>query len=229
MNDYDDIFYRKMADAYFNNNAWTKLRMAQVTKLINPQKEDKIIDLGCGMGATIYFCSTFGAEVTGVYLSPIAIHKAKEFFKDSNIRFYETDVSDLHIFNNESFDKAISLDLIEHIPQETFEKMLKEVFRCLRKGDVLGLYTPSPSHLIERLTAHNFIIKQNPTHIALKRMEDIKAALVKNGFKIEVGYYTPSFIPLLNIERMVQLLPYVGDLFKYRICVNAIKSSEEHR
>ena len=46
---YDVEFYQAMALAYLERTACTKLRLAQVEKMVDPQPGDKIVDLGCGM------------------------------------------------------------------------------------------------------------------------------------------------------------------------------------
>ena len=221
---YDDKFYEDMAVAYLNQTAWTRLRLAQVKRMVDPQPDDKIIDLGCGMGAVAHFCSTFGARVVGVDLSPVALQTAKRLFKDAPITFFERDVSNLHGIEDESFDKAVSADLVEHIPQTVFEGMLRETFRVLKPDGTLFIYTPNPSHIIERMKAHDFILKQNPTHIDLKTQDRLISTLEANGFHIRLVYFTLSFIPVFNlIERLMMPLPVIGAFFRYRMCVSAIK------
>jgi 2-polyprenyl-3-methyl-5-hydroxy-6-metoxy-1,4-benzoquinol methylase len=221
---YDDKFYDSMATAYLEKTAWTKLRLAQVKRMVDPQPGDKIIDLGCGMGAVAHFCSTFGAQVVGVDLSPVAIQVAKRLFEDAHIAFYERDVCDLHGIDDESFGKAVSADLVEHITQPSFEDMVRETFRVLRPGGTFSIYTPNPTHVIERMKACNCVLKQNPTHIDLKSKDRIVVTLEATGFKAKQAYFVPSFIPVFNlIERAMMPLPAVGALFRYRICVSAVK------
>jgi hypothetical protein len=45
----DDKFYEVLTAAYLKQTAWTRLRLAQVKRIVDPQPGDKIIDLGCGM------------------------------------------------------------------------------------------------------------------------------------------------------------------------------------
>ncbi|RLC76752.1 MAG: hypothetical protein DRJ03_14160 [Chloroflexi bacterium] len=221
---YDDKFYKDMASAYLEQTAWTRLRLAQVKRMVDPQPGDRVIDLGCGMGAVSHFCSTFGAEVVGVDLSPTAIQAARRIFEDAPITFYARDVSDLYGIADASFDKAVSADLVEHITQSSFEGMAKEAFRVLEPGGTLSIYTPNPTHLIERMKAHNFILKQNPTHIDLKRRKRLVTTLEAAGFHIKMAYFTPSFIPVFSlIERMMIPLPALGAFFRYRTCISAIK------
>jgi 2-polyprenyl-3-methyl-5-hydroxy-6-metoxy-1,4-benzoquinol methylase len=134
---YDDKFYDDMAAAYLEQTAWTRLRLAQVKRMVDPQPGDRVIDLGCGMGAVTHFCSTFGAEVVGVDLSSTAIQAAKRLFEDAPITFYERDVSNLHGMEAESFDKAVSADLVEHITQSSFEGINAGGSRLLHKTGIL--------------------------------------------------------------------------------------------
>jgi cyclopropane fatty-acyl-phospholipid synthase-like methyltransferase len=213
-----------MSDAYLNQTPWTRLRLAQVKRVIDPRPGDRIIDLGCGMGAVAHFCSTFGAQAVGVDLSPVAIGMARELFPQAGLEFHERDVSDLHGIGDGTFDKAVSADLVEHIPQAVFEGMLREAFRVLRSDGVFFIYTPNPAHVIERLKARNWILKQNPTHIDLKSERRIVSTLVETGFWIQEVYSVASFFPVFNlIERLMMPLPAVGALFRYRTCVSAVK------
>jgi 2-polyprenyl-3-methyl-5-hydroxy-6-metoxy-1,4-benzoquinol methylase len=221
---YDELFFRNMAKAYFNKTAWTQLRLMQVQKFVNPMPGDKIIDLGCGMGSISHFCSLSGAEVTGVDQSPLAIEFAEKLFPSSKLRFLERDVADLRGFVDSSFDKAVSADLVEHITQSTFECMLSETSRVLKPGGTFFIYTPNPSHLFEIFKSHDFILKQNPTHIDLKTEQRLVSTIIRSGFLVRKVCFTPSFIPLFDqLERIIMRMPLIGDYFKYRICVSCEK------
>lgn len=221
---YNESFHEGMLGFYVKMNRWTRLRLKQLVKMANPSSDDNIIDLGCSSGAITHFCSTFGARVTGVDASDAAIRMTKKTFKNNNlISFYKADVSDLSIFGGQSFNKAVAFDLVEHLPQETFEKMLKEVYRILKPKGVLCIYTPNPTHIIEHLKAREFL-KQNPTHIAIRTMDDICMSMEQAGFTIELVYFTPSFIPIINVfETIFGKIPKIGELFRYRICIRGIK------
>lgn len=221
---YTEEFHKGMLNLYKSKSRWTKLRLEQVMKMVNPIGEDKILDLGCSSGAIAHFCSIFGANVAGVDFSKSAIKTARELFQNNNLVFYKRNVSNLYGFKNESFNKATAFDLIEHIPHEVFEGMLKEAYRVLTPNGTLSIYTPCPSHIIEQLKARNLLIKHNPTHIAIRTMDEIVLTLKKYGFEIDMAYYTPSFIPVINLlECICQPLPFIGKYFRYRICVRGVK------
>ncbi|MCJ7645357.1 methyltransferase domain-containing protein, partial [bacterium] len=158
-------------------------------------------------------------------ISPLAIQKAKELYRDNkNLHFVIHDVADLSIFEDEYFDKAVAMDLVEHIYQDTFERMVQETYRVLKAGGTLSIYTPCKTHLIECLKAKNFILRQDPKHVSVKSMSEIVSTLESFGFKIDMAYFTPSFFPIFRwIELLMQTIPLWGDLFRYRICVRGVK------
>jgi len=222
---YNESFHKGMLGFYLKKNKWTRLRLKQLIKMANPSSIDDIIDLGCSSGAITHFCSTFGARVTGVDASETAIGMAKKTFENNNlISFYKADVSNLYLFEKQSFNKAVAFDIVEHLPQETFEKMLQEVYRILKPKGKLCIYTPNPSHIIEHLKEREFLLKQNPTHIALRSMNEICMSMDKAGFTLDMVYFTPSFIPFINVfETIFGKIPKIGGLFRYRICIRGQK------
>jgi len=193
--------------------------------MVSPRPRDKILDLGCGTGNTAHFCSRFGANVTGIDISPLAIQKAKELYRNNkNLHFLIGNVADLSIFGDEYFNKAVAMDIVEHIYQDVFEEMVQATHRVLKVEGTLSIYTPCKTHLIERLKTRNFILKQDPTHVSVKSMSEIVSTLESFGFKIDMAYFTHSFFPIFRwIELLMQPIPLWGDLFKYRICVRGVK------
>jgi len=222
---YDEHYYALITEDYVNFTPFTKLRMKQILKMVQPRAEDIILDLGCATGSTAHSCGKFGADVTGIDLSPLAIQKAKELYKNyKNLHFLICNVADLSIFEDEYFDKAVATDLVEHLYQNVFEKMVQETWRVLKKGGTLSIYTPCKTHIIERLKTKNFILKQFPEHISVKSMKEIISPLKAYGFKVDMAYFTTSPFPFLKyVELLMQPIPLWGDLFKYRICVRGVK------
>ena len=163
--EYDEAFIDTMAEEYLRRTPWTQLRLAAVEDLVEPHPGDRVLDLGCAAGAITDFLSGFGCEVAGVDSEARAIERARELFPGR--RFEQADVASLP-FGDNSFDKAVAADLVEHLDDATFEAMLAECRRVLVPGGTLSLYTPNPRHLIERLKEREIILAQNKTHIGLR-------------------------------------------------------------
>jgi SAM-dependent methyltransferase len=214
--EYDETFVRTMANQYLERTPWTELRLAAVQDLVDPREGERVLDLGCAAGAITHFLSGFGCRVVGVDSEPLAIETARSLFPE--LEFVQADVVELP-FADQSFDKAVAADLVEHLDDEAFAGMLAEVHRGLVPGGTLSIYTPNPKHLIERLKARDLILAQNPTHIGLRDAATLAGFLVRAGFDVERSEWTPSFFRgLRTLERLAG--PRVA-LLRYRLCVRA--------
>ena len=205
-----------MASAYLERTPWTQLRLDALAELVGPRPDDRILDLGCAAGALTHFFAQSGARVVGVDSEPRAIEKARALFPD--LEFVQADVAILP-FADESFDKAVAGDLVEHLDDETFASMLREVRRVLVPGGTLSIYTPNPRHPIERLKAHNIVLAQNPTHIGLRTEAELARMLETNGYTIERLAWTPSFFRGLRL--LERALGKRFESWRYRLCIRA--------
>ena len=213
---YDEAFMRTMATEYAERTPWTELRLAAVRDLVDPHEGERILDLGCAAGAVTHFLSGFGCRVVGVDAEALAIETASSSFPQ--LEFVQADAAELP-FEEGSYDKAVAADLVEHLDDETFVRMLAETHRVLVDGGTLSIYTPNPKHLIERLKAHDLILAQNPTHIGLRDAETLAGFLVRSGYDVERNEWRPSFFRgLRTVERLAgSKVP----LLRYRLCLRA--------
>ncbi|HET9674307.1 MAG TPA: class I SAM-dependent methyltransferase [Gaiellaceae bacterium] len=213
---YDERFMDTMASEYLERTPWTELRLEAVRDLLDPQRGDRIVDLGCAAGAITHYLSTFGAEPVGVDLEPLAIARARELFQ--GLRFEVADATRLP-FDDASFDKAVAADFVEHIEDETFVAMCDELRRVLVPGGLFAIYAPNPRHLIERMKERDFVLAQNPTHIGLRDADHMRRVLEQGGFEVVRSEWRPSFFRgLRSVEKVAG--PKL-ELFRYRVCVLA--------
>ena len=139
-------------------------------------------------------------------------------------RFAQGDVADLSQFPDASFEAVAAIDLVEHVDDPTLAAMLRETRRVLKSGGRLGLYTPDRAHYVERLKAHDFVLKQFPQHIAVRRADAYRRFLADAGFSIDLDAWSVSPFPGVRwVERALAPLPLVGPTFRYRILMRAVK------
>ena len=98
---------------------------------------DRVLDLGCGNGKTSAALMERGAEVTGIDFSPSAVESCRKLFGGKG-RFLEADVRSLP-FADGVFDKAVSVHVIEHVPESDIHTAAEEIVRVLREGGELFL------------------------------------------------------------------------------------------
>jgi SAM-dependent methyltransferase len=219
--EYDQRFMDAMARAYLARTAWTRLRLGAVRDLVDPKPGDRVLDLGCASGAITHFLTTLGCDVVGVDSEPLAVETASKHFP--GLRFRLADVSGLP-FPDESFDKAVAADLVEHLEDETFAAMLAEARRVLVPGGTISIYTPNPRHPIERLKERDLILARNETHVGLRDSATLRRALEAAGFEVDRDEWRPSFwVGLRTLERLgggrVESL-------RYRLCLRGRKAAE---
>ena len=111
-------------------------------RLNEQNKQYSLIDLGCGDGRLLHALYSKGllknaSKIIGVDISIERIEKMKKLcpFAKGII----ADVCDLKQIPDNSFDVAISSQVIEHVPDDS--KMLKEVYRILNQA---GTFTFQP-------------------------------------------------------------------------------------
>ena len=211
---YDREFVESMAGAYLEQTPWTRLRLSAVRDLVEPRPGERVLDLGCAAGAVTHFLSTFGCRAIGVDAEPLAVETARSLFP--GLRFEIADVRALP-FEDASFDKAVAADLVEHVDGETLAGMLAEARRVLVPGGTVSLYTPNPAHVIERLKRRDLILAQNPTHIGLRKEDELGDALRASGFEVERSGWRTSFVPGLRVLEELGG-PHLESL-RYRLCL----------
>jgi tocopherol O-methyltransferase len=102
-----------------------------------------ILDVGCGIGgSSLYLAEKFGAQVTGITLSPVQANRARERARVAGLAakadFQVANALEMPFADN-SFDLVWSLESGEHMPDKV--KFLQECYRVLKPGGKLIFVT----------------------------------------------------------------------------------------
>lgn len=101
--------------------------------------------LGCGAGQDVVALATLGAVATGIDISPAQIAYARKYAAArgaENAAFVEGDIQDLSRFDDESFDLAVSIHVLGHVPDAAVA--IAEAARVLKPGGVLAFAVQHP-------------------------------------------------------------------------------------
>lgn len=129
------------------NGKQLDLRLISVFLLANPQKDLRILDIGCGRGELSYALAKAGATVTGIDYSSEAISIAKSTFShDSslNLEYICDDV--LNYPFSSKFDRIILSDVVEHIEEPALQILLIRCRELLSVDGFLIIHT-APNRL----------------------------------------------------------------------------------
>ena len=146
-----------------------------------PQKDEDILDVGCGTGMLTEKITEAGAIVTGMDASPEMINKAKQTY--SNIEFFVKDASNFSF--DKKFDAAFSNATFHWIKNQ--QNVLQCIYDVLKSGGRL-VYEMGAKRNIESI--HNAI----------------KKVLLEEGFetniKIEVNYFSSAAEQATMLEKV---------------------------
>lgn len=165
---------------------------------------DRVIDLGCGSGRLMVWNHDTGAWMVGVDVAPFFAHEA--------IEQADLVLGDLRRlpFPDNSFTKAWSLDVFEHLSREALHGFLQETARVMAPGGAVFVYThvrknaPIARGLrwINRLAG--WLERRGLIDMTVERLRksdhlnpladipDLEQTVAAAGFRIaRIRYYTP--------------------------------------
>jgi len=113
----------------------SRIRNDMLRAFLAPKRGELVADLGCGSGRAVLWNRDLGADVIGIDIAPFFSHDARQ-----QIDLMLADLRQLP-FADHTFDKAWSLDVLEHLSPEALDGMLSEAARILKPGGGLFVYT----------------------------------------------------------------------------------------
>ncbi|CDZ76257.1 Demethylrebeccamycin-D-glucose O-methyltransferase [Legionella massiliensis] len=120
-----------------------ELLIDKLATLLQIAPEEKILDVGCGMGgSSLYLAENYQAIMTGITLSPKQVALASQQAQEKNIKnvsFKIEDALTLDSLDDHSFDCIWSLESCEQFHDKSL--FIQQAFRVLKPGGKLILAT----------------------------------------------------------------------------------------
>jgi len=113
----------------------SRIRNDMLRTFLAPARGDLVADLGCGSGRALLWNRDLGATMVGIDIAPFFSHEARQ-----QVDLMLGDLRKLP-FADGTFDKAWSLDVLEHLSPDALAGMLGEASRVLKPGGSLFVYT----------------------------------------------------------------------------------------
>lgn len=196
---YDDDYFGDLETRYRRRTRFARRRIANVFALAPSVAGRRVIDLGCGMGTFAIEATRAGARGVGIDPSAAALAAARRVAAAENVPvgFVRADAAALP-FAGGSGDVMIAADLVEHLDDDTLRRVLTEAERVLGPGGALIVYTPSASHLFERLRSAG-VMRQDPSHIGIRDADALGRVIEGAGLHVAEVHYLPSHLPGWNL------------------------------
>ena len=182
----------------------SRIRNNMLRAFLAPKRGELVADLGCGSGRAVLWNRDLGADVIGIDIAPFFSHDARQ-----QIDLMLADLRQLP-FADGTFDKAWSLDVLEHLSPEALDGMLAEAARVLRPGGGLFVYTHVRKNapiaaglkwinkLARQLERWDLIdlrqerLRKSDHLNPLQDVPHLERVVAAAGFRIErIRYYTP--------------------------------------
>lgn len=139
---------------YDNKHSFVAEYGKNMIELVNMEKGQKILDLGCGTGILTSELAKKGATVLGVDFSRDMIEKARSNYPD--IHFQVEDGTDLPF--KDTFDTVFSNAVFHWIPEQN--KLLGSVYRSLRNNGTLICEFGAKNNIIQIQSAYEKALEQ---------------------------------------------------------------------
>lgn len=118
-------------------------REHEIMRKLHLKGGHRLLDVGCASGRQVFMASPFCLEVVGVDVGAPFIEMAKKYAEENgvnNAMFMRTDGGKLP-FPDNSFDRLICSEVIEHVPDE--HVFVADLFRVLKHGGIAVFTVPN--------------------------------------------------------------------------------------
>lgn len=179
-------------------NLQTNLEFLALTDLLKPQ--DRILEIGCGIGTVVHELSGRGYEITGIDISGEAIAYGRKKYGDIHL---EVQAAETLPYDDESFDVVLSFDLFEHIAR--IDEHVSEAARVLRPGGHYLFQTPNKfsNAVFETLWTRSLAWRRY--HPSLHSPGQLRRRLVRHGFHTRFVKMNP--INAFTLRKLQKLGP----------------------
>lgn len=174
----------------------SRIRNDMLRSFLAPAPGELVVDLGCGSGRALLWNRDLGATMAGIDIAPFFSRDARE-----QVDLLLGDLRTLP-FADGTFDKAWSLDVLEHLSPEALAGMLAEAARVLKPGGALFVYT--------------HVRRNAPIAIGLKWINQLAKQLERRGL-IDLRQERLRKSDHLNPLRDIPHLEEVADAAGFRI------------
>lgn len=208
------------------------LRAYKIYKKNNPNKNFRVLDVGCGTGASVIDLKKIlgdGADVQGIEVvklqADIGRTRLIENKVQAEIKWYD---GLLFPFLNEYFDAVYTSDVLGHV--QDVPKWLREINRVLKPDGILAMF--SESALGRHAYIRNYLYKRGLNidphaefHISLYSKQKLMALIQDAGMDIEVIYsiawsrffvHPDELYPALNAQNRFSILKFLNKIL-YKI------------
>jgi len=195
--DYQSLVQRSIGP--IPHDLFLKGKAAWLRRFARPRELVRMLDIGCGVGLLHPYLNGF--DLTGIDVSPAAVREAEA--GNPKARYASYDGVTIP-FQSGSFDLAIAVTVMHHVPAESWPSFVAEASRILRPDGVLVIMEHNPINPLTRLS-----VRKSPLDFdaVLLRAGTTESLLLDAGL-VGVGTDYIFFTPFGGLpDRLLRWLP----------------------
>lgn len=190
----DERGYLELERRYRGTEEEIAERIARYVPLLRGRGE--VLDLGCGRGEALAVLAAEGIPARGVDSSAGMVARCRErglaaAEGDLFARLAEAGESSQGGRLGGGLGGIVSFHVVEHLPPESLDRLVRLAYRALAPGGVLILETPNPLSLV--VAARNFWL--DPTHRRPVHPESLRLSFELAGFDPVEHHELSPFAP----------------------------------
>jgi ubiquinone/menaquinone biosynthesis C-methylase UbiE len=163
------------------------------------------LDVGCGIGAFHPFVCGMFSRLCGTDISAASIAQARQNHPDVEYEAYDGNILP---YGDATFDLAVTICVLHHVPPQRWPGFLREMRRVVRPGGLVCVIEHNPLNPLTRLAVMRCEFDRDA---ALLRAGQTRRLLEDAGLRrIDTRYFVllPWATPLMRrIERSLRNLP----------------------
>lgn len=181
-------FWDRQAEKYsrrpIKNMAAYEATMTRVAALMNPT--DKVLEIGCGTGATALRLAPGVAEYTGSDISPEMVRIARERQKDQDLPHLDFTVAPAveTRFETGTYDAVLGFNLLHLLPN--YNDVPRRAHELLRPGGLLITKTPCLGQMgfLPRLIVPVMMWYHGVPHVGFLTAKELERSVQDAGFDL---------------------------------------------
>ncbi len=173
-----------------------KTNIDPIEHLFAPLKGKSLLDIGCGRGQLSRALSKRGATMTGVDPQEVIVQIARENVPDAT--FEQAGGQSLPFADN-TFDGAVMLNSLHHVPEDVLDAGLAEAMRVVKPGGVYLILEPLARGGYQEV----FAPIDDETDIRAMALDKLKAFIDRTGTQVALRAEYETMIPEESAETVL--------------------------
>jgi len=170
------------------DSGWHNSQTRELAPGFPIEKDDIVVDVGCGPGGNSAFVAKHAAEVVCVDIDPAALAEAEQRLQESPDWKYRTLVSDCNpIPLDEGYATAVlAMEVLEHVDSPA--DFVRELVRIGRSGARYLIAVPDPASEELQKTLAPPIYWERPNHLRIFQRDEFRRLIEDSGLTVERQY-----------------------------------------